>query len=164
MVARVTFISFRVFLEGCHGWYSSKPILVRSRQVSLISEARPCWSAGFEILCMSEPLFLITYSRVCKQDTLSHHFIQPSCKYFGSHQLCLDRKHLARVTTATVSTSEAKMSKFIVSWDFWVIAITRPRASLSFFSPHVPSVGLGFAYVHIHAALPGICNVSPFQE
>lgn len=121
MVARVTFISFRVFLEGCHGWYSSKPILVRSRQVSLISEAHPCWSAGFEILCMSEPLFLITYSRVCKQDTLSHHFIQPSCKYFGSHQLCLDRKHLARVTTATVSTSEAKMSKFIVSWDFWVI-------------------------------------------
>lgn len=83
--------------------HTSKPILVQLMQVSLICEAHACWSAGIRALSTSAPLFLITYCGVCKQDTLSHHFIRRSCKYFGgSHQLRLDSKHLARVTTATL--------------------------------------------------------------
>lgn len=80
---------------------------------------------GLRIFCMPELFFLISYCRVCKKKTPYPILLFSSCKYFGhSHQLYLDRKHFAHVTTATlefVSTSEAKMSKFSVSWDFWVI-------------------------------------------
>lgn len=66
------------------------------------------------------------------------------------------------------------MSKLSVSWDSWVIntcwnplaclAITQPRANQPLFSLHLLKMNLGFAYVHKHATLPGICKVSPFQE
>lgn len=147
-------------------------------QASLISKAHPCWSAGFRLLCISQLHFLITYCRVCKQDTLSHHFIQRSCKYFGgSHQLLFGQKTFGQCNHSNcwvVSTSKARMSKSSVSWDSWVIntywnplacsAITHRRANLSLFSLRLLHMSHGSAYIHIHAALPGICNVSPFQE
>lgn len=59
-------------------------------------------SAGtFRIRCTWLSFFVITIGPEYKQDTLSHHFIQRSCKYFGGrHQLYLDRKQFVTTTTS----------------------------------------------------------------
>lgn len=72
-------------------------------------------SAGtFRIRCTWLSFFVITIGPEYKQDTLSHHFIQSSRKYFGgSHQLYLDRKQL--VTTTTSDSLQPPKPKWISS-------------------------------------------------
>lgn len=72
-------------------------------------------SAGtFRIRCTWLSFFVITIGPEYKQDTLSHHFIQSSRKYFGgSHQLYLDRKQF--VTTTTSDSLQPLKPKWISS-------------------------------------------------
>lgn len=73
-------------------------------------------SAGtLRIRCTWLGFFVITIGPEYKQDTLSHHFIQRSCKYFGGrHQLYLDRKQC--VTTTTSDSFQPLRPKWISSW------------------------------------------------
>lgn len=68
-----------------------------------------------------------------------------------------------------VSHSEAKTSKFSVSWDCWVIntcwnplaclAITHPRADLSLFSLHVPRMGSLTSMFMLHFLASVMCHL-----
>lgn len=67
-----------------------------------------------KIRCTWLSFFVITIGPEYKQDTLSHHFIQRSCKYFGGHhQLHLDRKQF--VTTTTSDSFQLPKPKWISS-------------------------------------------------
>ena len=136
----------------------------------------PCWNDRFRIW-MSVLLHKITQCEVHEQNILSQHFIQNSWRALvgAINYLYLDRKHLAHVTTAT-ELFHPLMPKWtssvfpgtpgsltLAETPLLCLAITHPRADLSLFSLYLLHMRLGFAYVLIHAALPGICNVSPFQ-
>lgn len=113
--------------------------LVQPTKGSSINE-----SAGtLRIRCTWLSFFVITIGPEYKQDTLSHHFIQSSCKYFGGrHQLYLDRKQF--VTTTTSESFQPPKPKWISSgrpgtpspfntcWNpFACLAKMQPRANQS---------------------------------
>lgn len=129
------------------------------------TEVRPWWVRH------SESFFFPSNYWECKQDTLSHHFIQHPCKYLGgSHQLYLMRQHFARVTTTDFDSLQSQKSEWASSVccetrgsltltenPLACLATTQPRANLSLFSLHLPTVNPGLAYLQMHTALPGIC-------
>lgn len=81
---------------------------VRPSAGSSINES----SVAFRIRCTWLCFFVMTLGPEYKQDTLSHHFIQCSCKYFGGrHQLYLDR--IQRVTTTTSDSFQPLKPKWI---------------------------------------------------